>query len=87
MKDRIKWLKSQWKIIQQLKRHTNSLSQDMCMDRPPKMAVLLFSIHPLLDQCLLHLNLRLADLPTGLPQAPANGCSNFNHHDGLLKAQ
>ena len=39
------------------KRHTSSLSQDPCLIRPPKMAVLLLSIHPLLDQCLLHLHL------------------------------
>ena len=25
-----------------------------CMVRPPMMAVLLLSVHPLLDQCLLH---------------------------------
>lgn len=28
-----------------------------CVIRPPKMAVLLLSIHPLLDQSLLHLHL------------------------------
>ena len=39
------------------KRHTSSLTQDPCVIRPPKMAVLLLSIHPLLGQCLLHLHL------------------------------
>ena len=37
------------------------------MVRPPQMTVLLLSVHPLLDQCLLHLHLTyLSDLPTYL---------------------
>ena len=40
------------------KRHASSLRQDPCMITPPKMALLLLSIHPLLNQCLLHLHLR-----------------------------
>ena len=44
-------------IIQWLKRHTGSLSQDPCVIRPPKMAILLLSVHPLPNQCLLHLHL------------------------------
>ena len=35
-----------------------------CMIRPPKMAILLLSVHPLLDQCLLHLH------PTHLTELP-----------------
>ena len=39
---------------------------------PLKMAVLLLSVHPLLDQCLLHLYpTHMTDFPTYLPQAPA----------------
>ena len=40
------------------------------MLRPPNMAVLLLSVHPLLDQCLLHLYpayMTDLDLPTYLP--------------------
>ena len=44
-------------IIQWLKRHTSSLSQEPCVIRPPKTAILLLSVHPLLHQCLLHLYL------------------------------
>ena len=44
---------------QQRKRKATQLS---CMVRPPKMAVLLLSVPPLLDQCLLHL--RPTDLPS-----------------------
>ena len=44
-------------INQQIKRHTTSLSQDPCMVRPPKMVVLLLSVHPLPDQDLLQLHL------------------------------
>ena len=41
------------------------------MFRTLKMAVLLFSVHPLPAQCLLHLNpMRTTDLPLCLPQAP-----------------
>ena len=48
------------------------------MVRPLKMAVLLLSVHPLLDQCLLHLHpTHMTDLPTYLSQAPANDCSSF----------
>ena len=37
-----------------------------------KMAVLLLCVHPLLDQCLLHLYpTHMTDFPTYLPQAPA----------------
>ena len=40
------------------------------MIRPLKMAILLLSVHPLQDQCLLHLHTtHLTDLPTYLPQA------------------
>ena len=46
-----------------------------CMVRPLKMAVLLLSVHFLPDQCLLYLYLmHMTDLPTYLPQAPANDC-------------
>ena len=44
-------------IIQWLKRYTGSLSQDPCVIRTPKMAILLLSVHPLTNQCLLHLHL------------------------------
>ena len=47
-----------------------------CMVRLLKMAVLLFSVHPLLHQSLLHLHpMHVTDLPTYLPQAPAGDCS------------
>ena len=37
------------------------------------MAMVLLSVHPLLDQCLLHLHpTHLPDLPTYLPQVPAS---------------
>ena len=40
--------------------------------------VLLLSVQPLLDQCLLQLHpTHITDFPTYLPQAPANECSNF----------
>ena len=46
------------------------------MVRPLKMAVLLLSVHPLPDQCLLHLHPKhMTDLLTYLPQAPASDCS------------
>ena len=39
------------------------------MVRPPKMAVLLLSVHPLPDQHLLHLHpTHMTDLPTHLPR-------------------
>ena len=42
----------------------------LCMVRTVKMAVLLLSVHPLLDQCLLCLHpTHLTDLPAYLPQA------------------
>ena len=45
------------------------------MVRPLKMVVLLLSVHPLLDQCLLPLHAtHMTDLPTYLPQAPASDC-------------
>ena len=41
-----------------------------CMVRALKIAVLLFSVHPLLDQCLPHLHPSFkTDLPVYLPQA------------------
>ena len=40
------------------------------MVRPLKMAVLLLCVHPLPDQCQLHLHpSHMTDLPTYLPQA------------------
>ena len=46
------------------------------MVRPPKMAVLLLSVHSLLHQYLLHLHsLHITDLSSYLPQAPASDCS------------
>ena len=46
------------------------------MVRPLKMAVLLPSVQPLPDQCLIHLHLsHQIDLPTYLPQAPASDWS------------
>ena len=46
------------------------------MHRPLKMAALLLSVHPLPDQCPLHLySTHSTDLPTYLPQAPASDCS------------
>ena len=48
------------------------LKVDNCMVRPLQMAVLLLSVHPLLDQCLLHLSpTHMTDLPTYLPQGSA----------------
>ena len=39
------------------------------MMRPPKVAVLLLSVPPLLDQCLFHLHpIHMTDLPTYLPR-------------------
>ena len=53
-----------------------------CMVTPLKMAVLLLSVHPLPDQCLLHLYLtHMTDLPGEINssltyfQAPASDCS------------
>ena len=54
----------------------------------PKIAVLLLSVHPLLDQGLLHLHpTHLTDLPTYLSQAPYNDWSNFSHQDSLSKGR
>ena len=39
------------------------------MVRPLKMTVLLLSVHPLPNQCLLHLHpIHMTDLPANLPQ-------------------
>ena len=47
------------------------------------MAVLLFSVHPLPDQCLIHLHpIHMTDLPTYLPQAPAGDCSHQRGGEG-----
>ena len=57
-----------------------------CMIRPSKMAILLLSVHPLLNQCLLHLHAtHLTNLPTYLPQTPANDWFNFSYQDSLSK--
>ena len=54
------------------------------MVRPPKMAVLLLSVHPLLDQYLFHLHpTHISDLPMYLPQAPASDCSYQRGGEGL----
>jgi len=46
------------------------------MVKPLRTAILLFSVHPLPDQYLLHLYpIHKTDLPTYLPQAPAIECS------------
>ena len=46
--------------------------QTLCMVKPLKMVELLFSVHSLPDQCLLHIGLRhVIDLPMYLLQAPA----------------
>ena len=53
------------------------------MVRPLKMAVLLLSLHPLPDQCLLHRHsTQKTDLPTYLPQAPAGDCSYQRGSEG-----
>ena len=50
----------------------------LCTVRSPSKVVLLLSVQPLLDQCLLKLHsTHITDFPTYLPQAPANDCSNF----------
>ena len=55
-----------------------------CMVRPLKMAVLLLSVHPLPDQCLLHLYpMHMTDLPTHLPQAPASDHSYQRGGEGF----
>ena len=46
------------------------------MDSLLKLAVLWLSVHPLPDQCMLHLYLtHMTDFPVYLPQAPAGDCS------------
>ena len=46
------------------------------MVRPVKMAVFLLSVHPLPDQCLLHLHpTHMPDLPVNLPQASTTDSS------------
>ena len=53
------------------------------MVRPLKVAVLLLSVHPLPNQCLLLLYLtHLTHLPTYLPQAPAGDCSYQRGREG-----
>ena len=53
------------------------------MVRPLKMAVLLLSVRPLPDQCLLRLHpMHLTDLPEYLPQAPASDCSYQSWGEG-----
>ena len=53
------------------------------MVKPLKMAVPLLSVHPLLDQCLLHLYpTHMTDLPTYLFQAPARNCFYQSGHEG-----
>ena len=55
------------------------------MVRPVKMAVLLLSVYPLLNQCLLHLypmHVTHGDLPMYLPQAPASNCSYQRGNEG-----
>ena len=53
------------------------------MFRTLKMAVLLFSVHPLPVQCLLHLYpMHTTDLPLCLPQAPAGDCSYQRDSEG-----
>ena len=55
----------------------------LCTLRPLKVAVLLLSVHPLHDQCLLHLNpMQLTDLPTHLLQAPAGAGSYQRSGEG-----
>ena len=54
-----------------------------CMVRPLKIAVLLLSVHPLPNQCLLHLHPpHRTDLPTYLPQVPASDCSYQRSGEG-----
>ena len=53
------------------------------MVRPRKVAVPLLSVHPLHDQCLLHLYpTHMTDLPTYLLQAPARDCFYQSGHEG-----
>ena len=54
------------------------------MVRPLKMAALLLSVHPLPNQCLLHLHpTHMTDLPAYLSQAPASNCSYQRGSEGL----
>ena len=59
------------------------------MVRPLKMAVLLLSVHPLLDQRLLHLHpTHMTDLPTYVPPEPARDCPNpRSEHFHLVSQQ
>ena len=53
------------------------------MVRSLKVAVLLLSVRPRLDQCLLHLHpTHMTDVPTYLPQAPAGDCSYQRDSEG-----
>ena len=63
-----------------------------CMVRPPKMAILLLSVHPLLHQGLLQLHpAHMTDLPTYLlrPQLVIILAfrSEHLHHDSLSKGR
>ena len=59
------------------------LTLAVSMVKPLKMAVLLFSVHPLLDQCLLHLHpTHMTDLPIYLLQAPSSDCSYQRCREG-----
>lgn len=52
--------------------------------KPPKMAILLLSVHPLLNHCLLYPHSpHRTDLPTCLPQAPASAGSHQRGNEGL----
>ena len=56
----------------------NRHSLIFCMIRPLKMAALLLSAYPLLDQSLLHFYpTHLTDLPSYLPQTAARDCSSW----------
>ena len=50
---------------------------EICRVRPLKVAILLLSVHPLLDHCLFYLHCsQVSDLPACLPQAPTSSdCS------------
>ena len=63
--------------------HQGRIHLFLCMIRPPKMAVLLLSVHPLLDQCLLPLHpTHMPDLPAYLLQIPASDCSYQRGSEG-----
>lgn len=48
-----------------------------CVVRPPRLAVLLLSVHPLLDQCLHHLTYSHDSPSYMLAPTPASDCSNL----------